>query len=255
MDGLRVGMVNDLHYGWPDDRDPERYLEPVLEELVDRLNGFSPDLVVGLGDYIEHQDRTTDRANLERVGEILSGIDAPLYAVPGNHDVVTLGTDAVMDALDPVNDEPRAVLDRGDARLVLLDTTHRDADLSPVGGVLGREQRDWLRGALDTDRDVYLFAHHMLHHRDVADTTWFSTIPELAPAVDRFEVRDDLSRAAAAFNAHIHDADVTRFDGVPHVTLHAVNKARKEAGTDRTFGRLVVGGEAEFHSGFQSVDL
>lgn len=255
MDELRVGMVNDLHYGWPGDRDPEDYLEPVLREMVDGMNEFDPDLVVGLGDYVEHRDRAGDRANLERVGEILSAIDAPLYAVPGNHDVVTMGKDAVLEALDPENDEPRAVLDRGDARLVLLDTTHRDPDLSPVGGVLGREQRDWLRDALDTDRDVYLFAHHMLHHRDVSDTTWFSTIPELAPAVDRFEVRDMVADAVAAFNAHIHDADTTRFDGVPHVTLHAVNKARKKPGTDGTFGRLVVGEDAEFHSGFQSVDL
>ncbi|HVU38682.1 MAG TPA: metallophosphoesterase [Opitutales bacterium] len=51
-----------------------------LESVVEKINALAPDFVCFTGDIIE------DCAHLPEALEILSGIHAPLYGVPGNHD-------------------------------------------------------------------------------------------------------------------------------------------------------------------------
>jgi uncharacterized protein len=51
-----------------------------LGEVVDRVNQLSPDFVCFTGDIIEEVE------HLEAALKILSGVKAPLYGIPGNHD-------------------------------------------------------------------------------------------------------------------------------------------------------------------------
>jgi hypothetical protein len=67
----RVVHFTDLHH-----KGNRRYLESV----VARINRLAPDCVCFTGDIIE------DTAHLSEALEILRGIKAPLYGVPGNHD-------------------------------------------------------------------------------------------------------------------------------------------------------------------------
>ena len=76
LDGLRVGVLCDLHF--KPDQD-----EPLLEEAVSILLAEKPDLITLPGDFIDHSPRVV--APMLR---ILSRLSAPfgVYASPGNHD-------------------------------------------------------------------------------------------------------------------------------------------------------------------------
>jgi predicted MPP superfamily phosphohydrolase len=73
-DGLKVAQLSDIHIGRgsPDGR---------VIAAVRIINDEDPDLVVLTGDYV-----TTKRDPYDRVPDLLQGIDAPVYAVMGNHD-------------------------------------------------------------------------------------------------------------------------------------------------------------------------
>jgi len=51
-----------------------------LQSVVDKINSARPDFVCFTGDLVE------DRRFLQEALEILSGVEAPLFGVPGNHD-------------------------------------------------------------------------------------------------------------------------------------------------------------------------
>ena len=76
-DGLKIGQLSDIHIGRgsPDGR---------VIAAVRILNDENPDLVMLTGDYV-----TTKRDPYDRVPDLLRGIEAPVYAVMGNHDHYT----------------------------------------------------------------------------------------------------------------------------------------------------------------------
>jgi 3',5'-cyclic AMP phosphodiesterase CpdA len=76
MPTTRVLHLSDLHFGAGDDAAIVRGA-PVLIER------FRPDLVIASGD-LSHRGR---RDQLERASRFLHGLDRPVLAVPGNHDI------------------------------------------------------------------------------------------------------------------------------------------------------------------------
>jgi predicted MPP superfamily phosphohydrolase len=73
-DGLRIAQLSDLHVGdgTPDGR---------LILAVRKVNEAKPDLVLLTGDFVTHSAKPIDHIPL-----VLKGLDAPAYAVLGNHD-------------------------------------------------------------------------------------------------------------------------------------------------------------------------
>ena len=67
----RLVHFSDLHY--KGDR-------PFLAKVVKRINEFSPDFVCFTGDIVEN------KKHLPEALDILTGLQKPLYGVPGNHD-------------------------------------------------------------------------------------------------------------------------------------------------------------------------
>jgi uncharacterized protein len=82
VDGLRVGVMADLHAGAPH--------VPIAQvtRLVSRLNREEPDLVVLLGDYASPRVLGGRRIAPGPVAQSLAALSAPLgvFAVLGNHD-------------------------------------------------------------------------------------------------------------------------------------------------------------------------
>jgi 3',5'-cyclic AMP phosphodiesterase CpdA len=72
---MRIAHLSDLHFGH---HDPS--LAAGLAEDVKRQ---SPTMVVVSGDFTQHGTRS----EFEQAGEFLATLDAPVLAVPGNHDV------------------------------------------------------------------------------------------------------------------------------------------------------------------------
>ncbi|KGJ05358.1 3',5'-cyclic AMP phosphodiesterase CpdA [Paracoccus halophilus] len=71
----RILHLSDLHFGY------ER--QALVAPLLDRVNAARPDLVVVTGD-LTHRGRSGQFA---AAGSFLRRIEAPLIAVPGNHDI------------------------------------------------------------------------------------------------------------------------------------------------------------------------
>ncbi len=80
-DGLRILVFADTHFG-------EYYNEGNFEAVLAAIAEEKPDLVLFLGDLIDHYHEYTETKNAEEISTMLSSISAPLgkYAVFGNHD-------------------------------------------------------------------------------------------------------------------------------------------------------------------------
>jgi predicted MPP superfamily phosphohydrolase len=79
---LRLGLISDLHAGGPH-VDPE-----AVRRLVERVNREGPDLVLLLGDFVDHEVAAGEEVEPEAVARVLAGLRAALgtVAVLGNHD-------------------------------------------------------------------------------------------------------------------------------------------------------------------------
>ena len=79
---LRLALVSDLHTGGPH-VDPER-----VARLAERVNRERPDVVLLLGDFVDHEVALGDEPDPEPIARALGRLRAPFgaLAVLGNHD-------------------------------------------------------------------------------------------------------------------------------------------------------------------------
>ncbi len=224
MENLEIALLGDFHYGFPDGKDMEQYLEPAVENMIEEINQKNPDITVMLGDFIQHSDRETDLERLERVGEMLEEIDAPVYAIPGNHDPMTVSKEEMMNSIDAENSETYFSLELKGRKLIFLDTIKHIDDLYGAG-MLGSRQREWLEEEMDTEKEVIVFSHHLLHHRDLDGNWYFDDKPELAACIDKKDFQNIVEdKPRAVFSAHIHEAGLEEFKDVPHFTTSGMDK-------------------------------
>jgi predicted MPP superfamily phosphohydrolase len=89
LDGLRLGLLSDLHGGAPH-AGPQ-----AIARAVARLNDEAPDAILLLGDYIDAHPLWGGRIDPELIARELSALRAPLgtFAVLGNHDWKQAGDD------------------------------------------------------------------------------------------------------------------------------------------------------------------
>lgn len=112
FDGLRIAFFSDLHLGALVDTKRE------VGRLVERINSLDPDLVFFGGDLVNIRHSELD----ETATRLLRGIQKPVYAVIGNHDVGTYIGDSV--ALPyAVSYERLVAQERAMGWTVLRDTT------------------------------------------------------------------------------------------------------------------------------------
>ncbi|MCY3944820.1 MAG: metallophosphoesterase [Anaerolineaceae bacterium] len=109
FDGLRIAQISDLHLGG--------WLRPArLQAWLTRVNALQPDLVLISGDFVEE----TAREGTEELLATLRSLQAPVLAVPGNHDH-RRGVERVCQALTAngirVLRNEVYTLQRGDAQL------------------------------------------------------------------------------------------------------------------------------------------
>jgi predicted MPP superfamily phosphohydrolase len=72
--GRTIAQISDIHLG--------RWVKPRhLDQIVDAVNGVSPDLIALTGDYVGYNDD-----DIEPCARALAGFQAPAFAVLGNHD-------------------------------------------------------------------------------------------------------------------------------------------------------------------------
>lgn len=82
LDGLRVAVVSDLHAGSPQVRPPD------LRAIATAVTTMRPELVLFLGDFVDHEVALGDDVSAEDAAAALGPIRAPLgvFGLLGNHD-------------------------------------------------------------------------------------------------------------------------------------------------------------------------
>jgi predicted MPP superfamily phosphohydrolase len=145
LNGLRVGVLSDLHAGAPHAGLPQ------IRRAVERLNDEAPDLTVLVGDYIDAHPLWGGRIAPEPIARELAALRSPLgtFAVLGNHDWRQAG-DQMWSALHNAGIE------------VLENRSTRAGDLYVAGLADLRCRRPDLPGALagvPADAPVIALAH------------------------------------------------------------------------------------------------
>jgi 3',5'-cyclic-AMP phosphodiesterase len=150
---FQLVQLSDPHIGatWAD-TDPEARLAAAVES-VRRLRDHPPDAVLVSGDLT---DNATDAA-YERARELLAGLDAPTYVLPGNHDDRD-GVRRHFDLPGEIGTPVQYAVDLGPLRLVVIDTTRPGEDY----GELDAQQLAWLDAELACapDQITVLAMHH-----------------------------------------------------------------------------------------------
>lgn len=142
-----ITHISDLHVSDSD------FNEKVFLEAVDEINSLAPDMIILTGDI-------TNRGYYNQFIQAKSYLDmfeAPLFAVPGNHDSRNLGYQTFEEMIG----ERSWKLTKDDSFVVIgLDSTSPDLN----SGNIGRPQQMWLDHQLDDCVVNDKFSVVALHH-------------------------------------------------------------------------------------------
>jgi 3',5'-cyclic-AMP phosphodiesterase len=154
---LRIAQVSDVHFGGP------LSLPAVtMGEVVERIRGIDPDVVVVAGDLTT----TGYEWEYEEAAEWLATIEFPKIIIPGNHDGRNVGRvhfrrlfgDPFMRYRQPFKPERAERLGATGYTIVSLDSSEPDLD----EGRVGEERYPWIREQLDEPDDIKIVVVH--HH-------------------------------------------------------------------------------------------
>jgi 3',5'-cyclic AMP phosphodiesterase CpdA len=135
-----------------------------FEAAIDDIAGRDVNAVVSPGDLTKDGEEW----NATAVEEALESLDAPFYAVPGNHDVPKVGDEHDTLAVDTFADRfgPGAYPFHeriGDLDVLGLNSSGSANRLTEThDGHVDPDQRDWLAAKLDVVDDPLVLAHHNL---------------------------------------------------------------------------------------------
>jgi 3',5'-cyclic AMP phosphodiesterase CpdA len=211
---LRWALLADLHI--PADpaqtyqgHSPEENARRAVAQVVEA----KPDGALVAGDLAWSEGLAGDYARCKYVLGPLAAV-APLCFTVGNHDVREEFLAWFGESFPPTNSFPPksiVVVEHPVVRMILLDSLFRT---DVVGGLLGKNQRGWLRGFLDgcDETPTLLFVHHSLDEEDGS----------LFDADRLLRLAQDFPKVKAIFHAHDHVFRCGSWDGVHVVSLPAV---------------------------------
>ena len=145
-----IAHISDLHVSRAD-FDEETFMQAAAE-----INQLNPDMIILTGDLTDNGYYK----EFEQVVKYLEVFDAPLFAVPGNHDARNLGYQTFEELIG----ERSWKLTMGDDLTVIgLDSSTPDESR----GHIGRPQHMWLEHQLDDcvindNFSIVAFHHHLI---------------------------------------------------------------------------------------------
>lgn len=243
----RLALVSDIHMR---EGHADRILTG-LETAVEHLAARDPAHAFVLGDLIASESVAADRANVEAVAEVLDDAPFPVTYLLGNHDVGRLDREVLRTILG--QERFRGVETVGGRPVVYLDS--KDENLPRSRGGLGTDQRRWLAETLQQYDRPLLLLHHPVGDFDISENVWFADYPERAFLGDRKETLDLLDTygpVRGTVSGHLHQTGVTRFGGVPHVSVNAFSNERPNKPFTGTFATVEI--EEEVHVEVRTVD-
>lgn len=236
MEPLKIGIITDIHLG------RDAYYAGQLRKLghralaltrdfVARMNeGFRPDLVLQLGDVVQDMTLEEDLVHYERICEVLSGLEAPVYPVAGNHDLIQMSPSQLLGFWRRFHPAAAAQLDGerlyyrfevGGWEMIVLHS--REETGSHVW--MDEAQLAWLEATLSgSERPAVVWMHHTLADQDTGESWWFARHPHLALVRERAQARALIERSGrvrAVINGHLHWNRLHTHGGIPYVTIQS----------------------------------
>ncbi|MCZ0961655.1 metallophosphoesterase family protein [Paracoccus benzoatiresistens] len=179
----RIVHLSDLHFGF--------HRAGLTDHLLERVNGAGADLVVVTGD-VTHRGR---RDQYDQAAAFLSRIQAPVMAVPGNHDVPLYNV--LVRYLAPYAGYRRAMgpeltptRQAGRVRVLALNSVDPCA---VQRGVIREGEIGRLVGGLDPLSMNVVALHHPLEHLAEVDKELTRRAPEALARLERAGARIVLS--------------------------------------------------------------
>jgi Icc protein len=198
--------VNDNYNGFY----PYKNLTKVISEIMTDL----PDAVAVTGDMARLDGKVGDYANFQKLIQPLAS-KVPVYMVPGNHDDRANFLQYFPELpgqRQSVADKYVTVVEGPVIRLILLDSLFR-VNVTP--GLLGKEQRQWLRDYLNScdDRPTILCLHHTLGDGDddLLDTPYL------------FDIVASSRKVKTIIYGHSHGFSFSEYEGIHLVNLPATS--------------------------------
>ena len=140
-----IAHISDTHVGSP------HFVPNLLNRVIGELNELKPDLVIHTGDITNEGFR----GEFKSAAAYLEQIEAPLVAVPGNHDARNVGYVHFEEMIGPRH--WRRELDGG---VVLVGVDSSEPDLNE--GQVGRHRYPWLIEQFAPPAELRIYVHH--HH-------------------------------------------------------------------------------------------
>lgn len=235
----RLALLPDIHMR-------EGQVNPITDELnavCDILESRSVDHVFALGDLIEDgASAAVDKANVERVYDLLEERPFSVTYLLGNHDVERLSRESLSELLN--QERFHGVVETDETPVIFLDST-KERTGGPRGE-LGADQRDWLVDILSEHQSPLVLCHHPLGNFDISDNEWFKDYPERAFPSDRKETLDVLEDGGGTngtISGHIHQTGFTTFHGMDHVSVNTFSKEVPNAPLTGTYAEVALDDE------------
>jgi len=221
-DGLRVGLVTDLHYADKAPAGTRHYRETLgkLEDAAVQFERDKPAFLVELGDLIDAADSVdVEQSYLKTINGPFSAICEDRHYVLGNHCVDTLKKEEFLNTVE--QDTSYYSFDRDGFHFVVLDSCFR-GDGQPYGrknfhwtdANIPAAEIEWLEADLKANvKPVIVFAHQRLdvsNHHGVKNNADVRKVLEAAGSV------------LAVFQGHSHRNDLKEIGGIHYCTLVAM---------------------------------
>ncbi len=151
-----VVQISDSHIFLPEPDGSKRLYN--LQQAVDEINRLNerPDVVLHTGDITHNATREEYQA----AHKILSGLQAPLFVIPGNRDRRTMMREIFANEISKGKIEPfiQYKLDQWDTRLILLDTLDENDRLGEYCESRFHDFAEMLNN--DKKKPTAIFMHH-----------------------------------------------------------------------------------------------
>ncbi len=190
LDGKLLGLETEFSLG--------KVIDLIAQEQPD------PDLVLATGDL--SQDGSSE--SYRRFHQHMERLSAPVYWLPGNHDILTVMSDhKALECMSP------CVVEMGQWVIILLDSTI----LGEVPGYMSESELAFLDKALTEHQDKHAMV--CLHHQPIpVGCVWLDQ--QLVGNAEEFlAVIDRHSNVRSVIWGHVHQVFETRRNGVRFMSV------------------------------------
>lgn len=213
--GFTFVQISDTHAGVKDAAYNARFAEAIR-----RVNALKPDFIIHTGDALQ----VWSPENMAAFKEITKGLSAPMYVIPGNHDIMEIGKVSADEAASRIFAWRQAVgydhtsFEHDGCVFIGLDTNLYNSKLAAEKAQMG-----WLRSELGKAKGkrIFIFQHQpfFLQAPDEPANYWVPAEPARGELLKLFREH----QVEAVITGHLHKFNEAHLAGTAFISSPAVS--------------------------------